>query len=150
MDKLKKIKPIYIEIFSLLLCNLCAINIIIDTLSYTLNQRLIYTIATLVLSLVLFYIRKNKIKYIGTFINLCALGCLCYAIYQYGVALEAMSKNFNIIDFLTGLDSQLVYLTLLLTIYYIAASFVAMIIKKNVWINKYINSFRITICLYRL
>lgn len=54
MDKLKKIKPIYIEIFSLLLCNLCAINIIIDTLSYTLNQRLIYTIATLVLSLVLF------------------------------------------------------------------------------------------------
>ena len=64
MDKLKKIKPIYIEIFSLLLCNLCAINIIIDTLSYTLNQRLIYTIATLVLSLVLFYIRKNKIKYI--------------------------------------------------------------------------------------
>ncbi len=131
MDKLKKIKPIYIEIFSLLLCNLCAINIIIDTLSYTLNQRLIYTIATLVLSLVLFYIRKNKIKYIGTFINLCALGCLCYAIYQYGVALEAMSKNFNIIDFLTGLDSQLVYLTLLLTIYYIAASFVAMIIKKN-------------------
>ena len=58
MDKLKKIKPIYIEIFSLLLCNLCAINIIIDTLSYTLNQRLIYTIATLVLSLVLFYIKK--------------------------------------------------------------------------------------------
>lgn len=57
MDKLKKIKPIYIEIFSLLLCNLCAINIIIDTLSYTLNQRLIYTIATLVLSLVLFYIK---------------------------------------------------------------------------------------------
>ena len=131
MDKLKKIKPIYIEIFSLLLCNLCAINIIIDTLSYTLNQRLIYTIATLVLSLVLFYIRKNKIKYIGTFINLCALGCLCYAIYQYGIALEAMSKNFNIIDFITSLDSQLVCLTLLLTIYYIAASFVAMIIKKN-------------------
>ena len=54
MDKLKKIKPIYIEIFSLLLCNLCAINIIIDTLSYTLNQCLIYTIATLVLSFILY------------------------------------------------------------------------------------------------
>ena len=88
MDKLKKIKPIYIEIFSLLLCDLCAINIIVDTLSYTLNQRLIYAIATLVLSLVLFYIRKNKIKYIGTFINLCTLGCLCYVIYQYGIALD--------------------------------------------------------------
>lgn len=131
MDKLKKIKPIYIEIFSLLLCDLCAINIIIDTLSYTLNQRLIYTIATLVLSLVLFYIRKNKIKYIGTFINLCTLGCLCYVIYQYGIALDSMSKNFNIIDFIISLDSQLVYLTLLLTIYYVAASFVAMILKKN-------------------
>ena len=51
----------------------------------------------------LIILEKNKIKYIGTFINLCALGCLCYAIYQYGVALEAMSKNFNIIDFITGL-----------------------------------------------
>ena len=64
MDKLKKIKPIYIEIFSLLLCDLCAINIIIDTLSYTLNQRLIYTIATLVLSLVLFYILINHLTHL--------------------------------------------------------------------------------------
>ena len=115
----------------MLLCCLCAINVILDTMSMNFLNHCLYSLITIIIALGLYFLRTKKIKYISPLISLSMFGLLCYSLYNVIIKIDLTETEFDFIQFFLNLDVTLIMMFIGVCGYYIISGFVSMITKKS-------------------